>query len=793
MKFSPSIKKSTGIGLIEVLVTTVVIAVGLLAVASLQGDLIGGSRINKTRAEAKALADTKIEQLRDTIEKTGTTGHDELASSGSLENLDGITETFKRAWVVTDKVFDLTDQTWVLATFDSTTEIWKPDPTIEDSTHTYAHQNAKEINVTVCWSDGCPNTNNPENQIVVQSVIAFDGVGNSVLAAQGAGQAGTSVGGPSTNANSSDEITETIDLPTPTDGTTPPASGSVVTVNGKNYIVLISGSRGIRADLCSAYNPALSAYENDLYTRRVDHDGVSGNEAIELYEKVVAVQDGVAGEFCIPRIRYNGGVIIPIRGIVHSGATTGSGQNQTLLDVNLFTFNATETGTYCVFRPEANAKSAPYVCYVGGNCEFGPDGVDPNGSTNIPVTECPDPAVSAAIVGPGGWRGKVGLLGVASNGRNVCFGEEVGAAPATLDTARDYFTRRSGLNEGINKPYSCHDFLIINGQSTEEQIHTECAIQATAIAGLTLASKEIQRTITSGNNVFDPVINEDYCAKTSYTITGTITNANSVPSIAISPTGSCTATPSSYTCTILTSGTLASVTGSYNNETVHCELSSLSTVSANTCDLTFTPTTNPSYTITGSITGTAIAANAVSLSMSDGGSCTNNNGTYTCLITTSPKDITLTASIMTGATVAPNTAQTITLPDPSPDASATLTGPSFSASGVYTISGTISIANQVTDLSNLTVAVNTGAGACTLTGNHESNTTDTYSCIVPAGINKLTIAISPWCSTGSGSKKYQMSDNTIITIGTGSWVKDFSNITGDVTQNISITKTNTNC
>ena len=81
MKFVHSTKNSTGIGLIEVLVTAVVISLGLLAVASLQVNLISGSRTNKTRSECQSIANTKIEQLRDTIEKTGTFGYNALASS----------------------------------------------------------------------------------------------------------------------------------------------------------------------------------------------------------------------------------------------------------------------------------------------------------------------------------------------------------------------------------------------------------------------------------------------------------------------------------------------------------------------------------------------------------------------------------------------------------------------------------------------------------------------------------------------------------------------------------------
>lgn len=794
MNFSP--KRASGIGLIEVLITTVVVAVGLTAIASLQGNLTNSSRNSKTRAEARTLAETKIEQLRDTIEKSG---YNALSSSASNESITGITETFGRAWVITDKIFDITDQTWVPATLNPTTQIWSA--TDIDSTHNYGHH-AKEINVTACWSDGCSPTNNSENQVIVQSIITFDNVGNSALAAYGAGTAGAGMGSPSTNAESSDEITKTITLP-PSD--TPYTPDTIYTDpdTDKIYIVQNTGTIAVEAFICSDLD--LDAFENDLLTRRIDFDGAEGDEAIELYEKQTIGDE----DYCIPRLRYNGGVIIPIRGIVHSGATEGTGNNQTLLDVNLFTFNASETGAFCVFRPDPNAKSAPYVCYVGGNCDFGPDGVAVNGK--IPVTECPNPAKSADKVGSGGWRGQVGLLGVAgattgsTDFKNVCFAEEIAATPATLNTARNYYARaqRSGVdvNEGINKPYSCHDFLIINGKQTEAQVHSECVTQANAIAGLQLASKNIQRTINTGDNVYDPLVEETYCTPTTYTVTGTITNANNAPAVT-TPSGTCSVTASSYTCTITTTTTSAIITGSYNNETVNCTVSPLSTVSSNTCNLAFTFTSNPSYTINGTISGTAIAANAVVLSLSDGGNCTNNNnGTYTCNITTALSTVTLTASIMTGATVTP-ASQTITLPGVSTTINSP-ESPSFSASDVYTISGSIGIGigggggNQVSDLSGVTAAVNTGAGSCTLTGTNADDTYDYYTCTVPAGANTLTIAISPWCSTGGGSKKYEMTDGngtgTITTTGTGSWIKSFNNITGNITQNISINRSNTSC
>ena len=60
-------QKQKGIGLIEVLIATVVIAIGLLAVAAFQTNLISGSGENKTRAQAMVLAEQKMEELRNNI------------------------------------------------------------------------------------------------------------------------------------------------------------------------------------------------------------------------------------------------------------------------------------------------------------------------------------------------------------------------------------------------------------------------------------------------------------------------------------------------------------------------------------------------------------------------------------------------------------------------------------------------------------------------------------------------------------------------------------------------------
>ncbi|WP_036251460.1 hypothetical protein [Methylobacter sp. BBA5.1] len=750
MKLINPIKNSTGIGLIEVLITTVVVAVGLLAIASLQGDLMNSSGLNKTHAEAKALCDTKVEELRDTIIKAGASGYDAIASSAANESITGTNEIFSRGWVVANL----------------------PNPAsavLADQTGPVR----KRISATCSWASG---------QVVVQSILAFEDIGASGLDAIGQ-NSGIDMNDPSTNANSSEEIKpEIIDLPP---GQT---DGSIYSQDGKTYLVTASGTKGVRVYSCGTLTP----FEHDLFTRRVNRDGVVGDEAIELFEKST-----VDTSYCIPKIRFNGGVIIPIRGIVHSAATDGN--NGPLLDVNLFTFNATESGTYCIFDPIVGAKSAPYVCYVGGNCKFGPAGTAVSG--NVPVTECPNPTFSAAKVGPGGWRGKVGLLGVAANDKNVCFAEELTGEPATLDTARNYYTRNNGLNEGINKPYSCHDFLIINGQNNNKRkISEECTDQAAAIGGFSLASKNIQRDIT-GNNVFDPVINTGYCQgnpDTSQLIIGTIENANSAnastaPEVTVSG-GNCTATTTSYTCWLTTAEASVTVSGSYDGRTASC---SFDPAIASGCTLSFPLSDNPTYTITGLINGTSANSVSVSLDLS-GIPCTNmanGDGTYSysCTVTaTDPTTVTLAAkSSVIGTTVTPTT-QTVTLSGAS---GTTITVPDpFSAEGgaTYTVSGSINIGSLVDNLTTVTVAVDTNMGACTLTGSHSADTADSYSCTVPGGSNHLTIAISPPCSSGEDTMRYEISDGTTIMDG-GSLLIDLGNVGGPVSKDITITKSQTSC
>lgn len=157
--------KQQGIGLIEVLIATVVVAVGLLAVASLQGDFMSSSGTSKTSAQAIKLAEAKTEEFRNNSTLTGFT-----AVASGTDTVAGGNATFTRTWTVT-----------ALTNADGST-----DPT------------RKKIVVGVTWP---PATANESVNIVSQ--IAWLNPGNSSLYATAIQTAGVAARAPDPNQNSS--------------------------------------------------------------------------------------------------------------------------------------------------------------------------------------------------------------------------------------------------------------------------------------------------------------------------------------------------------------------------------------------------------------------------------------------------------------------------------------------------------------------------------------------------------------------------------------------------------------
>ncbi len=157
--------KQKGIGLIEVLIATVVVAVGLLAVASLQGDFMSGSGTSKTSAEAIKWAEVKTEEFRNNSTLAGFT-----AKANGTDTVAGSNATFTRTWTVT-----------ALTNADGST-----DPT------------RKKIVVGVTWP---PAT--AAESVNITSQIAWLNPGNSAQYATAVQTAGVAARAPDPNQNSS--------------------------------------------------------------------------------------------------------------------------------------------------------------------------------------------------------------------------------------------------------------------------------------------------------------------------------------------------------------------------------------------------------------------------------------------------------------------------------------------------------------------------------------------------------------------------------------------------------------
>jgi len=90
---------SHGIALVEVLITTVVTAVGILAVILLLNSLKTSSSISKARDEALSLAQSKIELFQNTINKAQY----QAIKSGEERAIKGLNSVYLRRWEVIDK------------------------------------------------------------------------------------------------------------------------------------------------------------------------------------------------------------------------------------------------------------------------------------------------------------------------------------------------------------------------------------------------------------------------------------------------------------------------------------------------------------------------------------------------------------------------------------------------------------------------------------------------------------------------------------------------------------------
>jgi len=583
--------KQKGVGLIEVLIATVVIALGLLAVASMQGTFYSSSGNSKARAEALVLAEKKMEGLRNHIEKKGAESYDSIASlaEADSESVSGSNTTFSRFWTVTVPT-------------DSPTR--------------------KKIDVIVKWDAG--------EQVTISSEIAFSNPANTVaLSAFGDASVGSSGRAPSPGNEASESVEDTVDL---FDGANTPLSGvasignGLFTLDGNTYRDDGNGTTGSLVVTCStltefekdlsfpgnytsspAYDETTGAFTNSeacadtgttgsacLYT---DRKVVDGYEVIELYtQHYTSSTVGLTTTYtlfdaCIAEHRYFGGAIIPLKGKVRSEFT--------LADIEI---DHNKEDMFCAFYPGISSSEQPYACYVGGSCENDTGSASPNATTcSLTAT------TTRKEVGAGGFSGNVGLINVDDDGdskESVCFKEDLDGTSTAFFTARKYKTNHAGLEEGINEPYGCQDFYIVGRQANVSRLAAKCATETLDGAGnINLPPQEVIRAISSGDNTLITTENRTYCTRrTPETYTLEISVTGGTPTTVATDGGDvliCTGSPLICRGNTTTSATTIIIFASNSTQSGSCLISNLSDAdTSRSCDSPTDPVADDGGSIT---------------------------------------------------------------------------------------------------------------------------------------------------------------------------------------------------
>ena len=568
------LKKQNGVGFIEVLITTVVIAIGLLAVAALQGGFIFSSGESKTRSEALTLAEQKIEELRNNIDLAG---YDAIPNSNTAV-FDGATITgsnavFTRSWVV----------------------------------NAGGSADRKKVSVIVTWdSDGGIDSDNADGDAdeatgiidadervnVVTEMTFIDPAKSALYALETAGGTGAV---PSPRQNASEDVNA--------------ASEGVVGTNLAitDMDVNTTGAAGIDAQLQvdpddSGTLITLSQIAPNSHFYTATHSLFSSIEAgvIAVFLCSDADNDNNTADTCSHIQNHFGGVVHRIKGTVFS--TSGNGLSNILVAWTSSEIHSCYIGSS---SSSGDLDSMPYECVNAGNCNATAEGTRTATGDHATDEGCfvdavvSDAQINARNVGPGGEFGDVGVLGLdyAGGGQEqTCFLEDT-TDPATSPflntsgsdvlnenylfsvTKRLYITRRLKRNgsinefksEGINRSYTNHNFFIIargNGASANEECNTEVTTEAQQVA-----PREIARAFNEGtdNSV---VVETAYSGgtNTANTLTGNVTGSATDLRLFIPETGTCylnnaldrTVDSTAYACVVASDETSINIIGSSN-------------------------------------------------------------------------------------------------------------------------------------------------------------------------------------------------------------------------------------
>jgi type IV pilus modification protein PilV len=519
------IKTQKGIGLIEVLIATVVVAVGLLAVASLQGKFMSSSGGSKTRAEAQLLAEQKLEALRNNVTITGyrdlnADGVVDAATITATDSPVGTNASFTRTWTITD--------------------VAPPVPPF-----TAADPKLRKISVQVGWDANGDGTITPPDETVnvVTEMAWIDPAKAAEYAAANAGGS-TSVASPRQNA-SEDVAAEKV------------IGGTALTIPS-----------GVTAGTATSINVTVPATATSSGGSVTIYQVGPGSHYYTLTDSTF-VSPGVIAVFlctttCTHIQNHFGGVVHRIAGTVHS--TSSNGFTNIKVAWTSSSVNDCYNGDITVVSGSGSDqyRYRPYECIYAGNCNATADGV--NGC--FPDSVVSDDQINARKVGPGGEYGDVGLLGVDDQGgdrEQVCLLEDT-VDPATSPllavsgsavlnenylysvTKRFYAARRIKRNtatsindqktEGINHSYTNHNFLVIS-RGTGATANQLCNLKATA-KFIRLAPREIFKTLDqSASNTVLAITDFVGAAGTAKTLTGTVTSDATKLKLIIPDVGNC--------------------------------------------------------------------------------------------------------------------------------------------------------------------------------------------------------------------------------------------------------------
>ena len=517
-------KKQNGVGLIEVLIATVVIAIGLLAVASLQGGFLSSSGGSKIRSEALTLAQQKIEELKNNINLAGYNAIPNSADivADAANPIAGTNTSFTRSWVINEG----------------------------------GSADRKYISVTVSWdNDGDSDTVNDDEKINITTEMTFIDPAKTALYALAS--AGGTAAVPSPRQNASEDVNA--------------ASENVV---GTNLSITdmdldTDGAAGIDSQLQvdpddSGTLITLSqvAPESHFYTATQSVFGT-------IEAGVIAVFLCTDAGTCSHIQNHFGGVVHRIKGTVYSTSSHGLSNIQvawTSSDVHSCYVGSIDSS--------GSPASMPYECINAGNCNAtiagsrtasGEDAIIPGCFVDAVVS---DAQINARNVGAGGEFGDVGLLGLDSQGggqEQVCFLEDT-TNPANSPllntsgsdilnesylfsvTKRLYITRRIKRNdsdtinefksEGINRSYNNHNFFIINkgtGGSANEQCNSGSTTNS-----LQIAPREISRAFNEDTaNSVDTETAYSAGTNTAHILSGSISGSATNLRLFIPEIGTC--------------------------------------------------------------------------------------------------------------------------------------------------------------------------------------------------------------------------------------------------------------